>query len=36
MPVMAGDGCQPVSTLPGVAALFHPDIMIELEVTAVA
>jgi enamine deaminase RidA (YjgF/YER057c/UK114 family) len=34
--IMAGDGCQPVSTLLGVAALFHPDIMIELEATAVA
>jgi enamine deaminase RidA (YjgF/YER057c/UK114 family) len=36
MPIMAGDGCKPVSTLLGVAALFHPDIMIELEATAVA
>ena len=33
--IMAGDGCKPVSTLLGVAALFHPDIMIELEATAV-
>ncbi len=29
-------GCQPSSTLLGVAALFHPDIMIEIEATAVA
>jgi enamine deaminase RidA (YjgF/YER057c/UK114 family) len=36
MPVMAADGCTPASTLLGVAALFHPDIMIELEATAVA
>lgn len=36
MPIMAGDGCKPSSTLLGVAALYHPDIMIELEATAVA
>jgi enamine deaminase RidA (YjgF/YER057c/UK114 family) len=36
MSVTAGDGCKPVSTLLGVAALFHPEIMIELEATAVA
>ncbi len=36
MPIMGGDGCKPASTLLGVAALFHPDIMIELEATAVA
>jgi len=35
VPIWAGDGCKPVSTLLGVAALFHPDIMLELEVTAV-
>lgn len=29
-------GCQPASTLLGVSALFHPDIMIEMEATAVA
>ncbi len=36
VPIWAGAGCKPVSTLLGVAALFHPDIMLELEVTAVA
>jgi len=36
MPVLAGDGCKPVSTLLGVAALFAPEVMIELEATAVA
>jgi len=36
VPVFAGDGCKPVSTLLGVAALFEPDLMIELEATAVA
>ena len=34
--IFAGDGCKPVSTLLGVAALFDPEIMIELEATAVA
>ena len=34
--IFAGDGCQPVSTLLGVTALFEPEIMIELEATAVA
>ena len=34
--VMAGDGCQPVSTLLGVTALFEPEVMVELEATAVA
>jgi enamine deaminase RidA (YjgF/YER057c/UK114 family) len=29
-------GCKPAGTLLGVAALFHPDILIELEATAVA
>jgi enamine deaminase RidA (YjgF/YER057c/UK114 family) len=28
-------GCKPASTLLGVAALFHPDIMFEMEATAV-
>ncbi len=28
-------GCQPASTLLGVAALFHPDILVEIEATAV-
>ena len=36
MPALAGDGCKPVSTLLGVAALFAPEVMIELEATAVA
>jgi enamine deaminase RidA (YjgF/YER057c/UK114 family) len=36
VPIFAGDGCKPVSTLLGVAALFEPEAMIELEVTAVA
>ena len=36
VPIFAGDGCKPVSTLIGVAALFEPDIMVELEATAVA
>jgi enamine deaminase RidA (YjgF/YER057c/UK114 family) len=29
-------GCKPPGTLLGVAALFHPDILVELEATAVA
>ncbi len=29
-------GCKPSSTLLAVAALFHPDIMLEIEATAVA
>jgi enamine deaminase RidA (YjgF/YER057c/UK114 family) len=36
IPIFAGDGCKPVGTLLGVAALFEPEIMIELEATAVA
>ena len=36
VPIFAGDGCKPVSTLLGVNALFEPQIMIELEATAVA
>jgi len=36
VPIFAGDGCRPVSTLLGVASLFEPEIMIELEATAVA
>lgn len=36
VPIFAGDGCKPVCTLLGVAALFEPEIMIELEATAVA
>jgi enamine deaminase RidA (YjgF/YER057c/UK114 family) len=29
-------GCRQVSTLLGVASLYHPDILIEIEATAVA
>jgi enamine deaminase RidA (YjgF/YER057c/UK114 family) len=36
IPVFAADGCKPVSTLLGVARLFEPSAMIELEATAVA
>jgi enamine deaminase RidA (YjgF/YER057c/UK114 family) len=36
IPIFAGDGCKPVSTLLGVAALFEPELMVELEATAVA
>lgn len=36
VPIFAEDGCKPVSTLLGVAALFEPEILIELEATAVA
>ncbi len=36
VPVFASDGCKPVSTLLGVTRLFHPDVMIEMEATAVA
>lgn len=36
VPIFAGDGCKPVGTLLGVSALFEPEIMIELEATAVA
>jgi enamine deaminase RidA (YjgF/YER057c/UK114 family) len=36
MSALAGDGCKPVSTLLGVAALFAPGVMVELEATAVA
>jgi enamine deaminase RidA (YjgF/YER057c/UK114 family) len=36
VPIFAEDGCKPVSTLLGVTALFEPELMIELEATAVA
>lgn len=36
MPVFAQAGCKPVSTLLGVARLFEPSAMIEIEATAVA
>ena len=35
VPVLAADGCKPVSTLLGVTRLFDPTIMVELEATAV-
>ena len=31
---LAETGCRPASTLLGVARLFHPDIMVEIEATA--
>ena len=34
--IFAGDGCKPVATLLEVAGLFEPELMIELEATAVA
>jgi enamine deaminase RidA (YjgF/YER057c/UK114 family) len=34
--LIAADGCKPVSTLLGVARLYDPSVMIELEATAVA
>lgn len=36
VPLLAADGVQPVCTLLGVARLFDPAVMIELEATAVA
>lgn len=36
VPIFAEDGCKPVGTLLGVTRLFEPEIMIELEATAVA
>jgi len=36
VPIFAGDGCKPVSTLLGVTKLFEPEIMVELEATAAA
>src|SRR2546421_7647482 len=36
LPIFAQAGCKPVSTLLGVARLFEPSIMIEIEATAVA
>ncbi len=32
----AESGCRPASTLLGVSGLFHPDIVVELEATALA
>jgi enamine deaminase RidA (YjgF/YER057c/UK114 family) len=36
VPIWASAGCKPVSTLLGVARLFEPSILIEIEATAVA
>lgn len=36
IPIFAGDGVQPVCTLLGISALYDPDLMVELEATAVA
>ena len=36
VPIFAEDGCKPVSTLLGITKLFEPELMIELEATAVA
>jgi enamine deaminase RidA (YjgF/YER057c/UK114 family) len=36
VPLWAGAGCKPVSTLLGVTRLFQPEILIEIEATAVA
>jgi enamine deaminase RidA (YjgF/YER057c/UK114 family) len=36
VPIFAQDGCKPVCTLLGVARLFEPELMVELEATAVA
>jgi enamine deaminase RidA (YjgF/YER057c/UK114 family) len=33
---LAAAGCKPAMTLLGVAGLFHPDIMLEIEATAVS
>ena len=35
IPRLASSGCKPAATLLGVARLFHPDILIEIEATAV-
>ena len=34
-PRLDAAGCRPASTLLGVASLFHPDILVEIEATAV-
>jgi len=36
IPIFAADGVQPVCTLLGISALFDPDLMVEIEATAVA
>jgi enamine deaminase RidA (YjgF/YER057c/UK114 family) len=35
-PRLAAAGCKPTATALGVTCLFHPDLMIEIEATAVA
>lgn len=36
IPIFAADGVQPVCTLLGISALYDPDLMVEIEATAVA
>lgn len=36
IPIFAGDGVAPVCTLLGISQLFDPDLMVEIEATAVA
>ena len=36
IPVFAADGVEPVCTLLGISALYDPDLMVEIEATAVA
>ena len=36
IPIFAADGVEPVCTLLGISALFDPDLMVEIEATAVA
>ena len=36
IPIFATDGVEPVCTLLGISALFAPDLMVEIEATAVA
>ena len=32
---LAEKGCQPSSTLLGISSLFHPDVLVEIEATAI-
>ncbi|MEL6826760.1 MAG: RidA family protein [Pseudomonadota bacterium] len=36
IPIFAADGVKPVCTLLGISALYDPDLMVEIEATAVA
>ena len=36
IPIFAADGVEPVCTLLGISALYDPDLMVEIEATAVA